>query len=200
MFIQSPRTSGDLARRTFPSAPSPEQMFRLHRTRVYNLARRMLVNEADAEDVMQDVFLQVTRKVDSFRGNSDVTTWLHRLTVNAARMHLRREARRQERPLGLPFDTIVNVDPRESSSRLWRGNPEKAALDRERWQLIERTIRTLPSTYHDVFVLADIEGFSNAEIGRLLGLRLPAVKSRLRRARLIVRGNLARYFEGAAVP
>jgi RNA polymerase sigma-70 factor (ECF subfamily) len=171
-------------------------MFHLHRARVYNLARRMLVNEADAEDVMQEVFLQVTRKVDSFRGNSDITTWLHRLTVNAARMHLRREARRDERPLGLPIDTVANFALPGNCSRLWRGNPEKAALDRESRHLIDRAVRTLPSIYHDVFVLADIDGLSNADIGRLLGLRLPAVKSRLRRARMIVRSNLAQYFEG----
>jgi RNA polymerase sigma-70 factor (ECF subfamily) len=174
-------------------------MFHLHRARVYNLARRMLVNEADAEDVLQDVFLQVTRKVDTFRGNSDITTWLHRLTVNAARMHLRRAARREERPLGLPIDTVVNFAPPGSQSRLWRANPEKAALDRERGHLIETAIRTLPPIYHEVFVLADIEGLSNAAIGRLLGLRLPAVKSRLHRARMIVRSSLARYFEGTSV-
>src|ERR1700739_1552758 len=81
--------------RTAPP-PTAEQVFREHAPRVYNLARRMLGNDADAEDVTQDVLLQVVRKLDTFRGDASLTTWLHRITVNAALAHRRKRATRQK--------------------------------------------------------------------------------------------------------
>src|SRR5579864_4181035 len=79
-----------------PSAPDPEQVFREYGPRVYNLARRMLGNDADAEDVTQDVLLQVVRKLDTFRGDSAFPTWLHRVTVNAALANRRKRATREQ--------------------------------------------------------------------------------------------------------
>src|SRR5438270_2134697 len=76
--------------------PTPEAVFREYGPRVYNLARRMLGNDADAEDVTQDVLLQVVRKLNTFRGDANLSTWLHRITVNAALGHRRKRARRQE--------------------------------------------------------------------------------------------------------
>src|SRR5437868_10398339 len=86
------------------TAPSPEQVFRDHAPRVYNLARRMLGNDADAEDVTQDVLLQVLRKLHTFRGESAFPTWLHRVTVNAALVHRRKRAAREEHRVHDPLD------------------------------------------------------------------------------------------------
>src|SRR5438552_10458306 len=90
-----------------PAALTPDQVFRDYAPRVYSLARRMLGNDADAEDVTQDVLLQVVRKLDTFRGESDPFTWLHRLTVNAALAHRAKRARRQEHETHDPLDHFL---------------------------------------------------------------------------------------------
>src|SRR5438093_8909096 len=91
-----------------PADLTPERVFRDYAPRVYTLARRMLGNDADAEDVTQDVLLQVVRKLDTFRGESDFFTWLHRITVNAALAHRGKRARRQEHETHDPLDDLVH--------------------------------------------------------------------------------------------
>src|SRR3954449_5909210 len=87
---------------------TPERVFREYAPRVYNLARRMLGNDADAEDVTQDVLLQVVRKLDTFRGESAFPTWLHRVTVNAALAHRRKRGNRQAHQSGEPLDAVLD--------------------------------------------------------------------------------------------
>jgi RNA polymerase sigma-70 factor (ECF subfamily) len=174
---------------------TPEQVFRDYAPRVYNLARRMLGNDADAEDVTQDVLLQVVRKLDTFRGESDFATWLHRVTVNVALAHRAKRARRQLHEVHDPFQHFEEDGRHAAPIRPWAVAPEKLAQDREMHQLIERAIAALPETYRDVYVLADVEGLPNAEIAELLDLSVPAVKSRLHRARLMMRHALAPHFE-----
>ena len=179
-----------------PDGPlTAEQVFRDYAPRVYNLARRMLGNNADAEDVTQDVLLQVVRKLDTFRGEAAFPTWLHRVTVNAALAHRRRRAVQNEHRAKDPLETVLEDEPRAGPVRRWSVGPEEAVLDRETQQLIERAIAELPEAYRDVFVLADVEGLPNAEIGEVLSLSLAAVKSRLHRARLMLRHALAPHFE-----
>ncbi len=184
------------------SAPlSADQVFRDFAPRVYNLARRMLGNDADAEDVTQDVLLQVVRKLDTFRGESAFPTWLHRVTVNAALAHRRKRANRQAHHSGEPLDAVLDDgegQPHPGSLRPWSVSPEQPVLDAETHELIERAIGVLPETYRDVYVLADVEGLPNAEIGEILGLSVAAVKSRLHRARLLMRDALAPHFEEVA--
>jgi RNA polymerase sigma-70 factor (ECF subfamily) len=166
-----------------------EQVFHDYASRVYSVARRMLGNDADAEDVTQDVLLQVIRKLSTFRGESELSTWLHRVTVNAALAHRRRQARRPERHLEVSLDCI------EPESRSDSRMPDDKALNRELRQHLERAIARLPEMYRDVLVLADVEGLANAEIGERLGLTLPAVKSRLHRARLMLRDAIAPFMD-----
>jgi RNA polymerase sigma-70 factor (ECF subfamily) len=168
---------------------SAEEIVHAYGPRTYNLALRMLGNTADAEDVTQDVLVQVVRKLDTFRGDAELTTWLHRVTVNAALAHRRRLARRPERPLDVSLDCIA---PPEGGDV-----PDEQALRGELRQHIERAIARLPQMYRDVFVLADVEDLPNAEIGQLLGLSLAAVKSRLHRGRLMLRDSLAPYLGDA---
>jgi RNA polymerase sigma-70 factor, ECF subfamily len=175
--------------------PNPEDLFRDYAPRVYNLARRMLGNDADAEDVTQDVLLQVLRKLDTFRGQSAFPTWLHRVTVNAALAHRRKRAVREEGRLNDPLDTFPSNGYHAAPVRRWTVPPDQEALDHETHQLIERAIAQLPEAYRDVYVLADVEGLSNADIGEMLGLSVAAVKSRLHRARLQMRNALAPHFE-----
>ena len=176
---------------------TPERVFREYAPRVYNLARRMLGNDADAEDVTQDVLLQVIRKLNTFRGESAFPTWLHRVTVNAALAHRRKRAVRQERQVSDPLEYFLEDGHHAGPVRRWTVSPDQHALDEEQQRLIEGAIAKLPEIYRDVYVLADIEQLGNAEIADMLGLSVPAVKSRLHRARLLMRSALAKHFEEA---
>ncbi len=174
---------------------TPELVFREHAPRVYNLARRMLGNDADAEDVTQDVLLQVVRKLDTFRGDAALPTWLHRVTVNAALAARRKRARRDDGRVHDPLDGFSDDGHHVGHVRPWPKLPENPVLDREEREMIESAMATLPDIYRDVFVLGDVEQLPNAEIGGMLGLSLAAVKSRLHRARLMMRDALSRHFE-----
>jgi RNA polymerase sigma-70 factor, ECF subfamily len=180
--------------RTGPTL-TPEQVFREYAPRIYNLARRMLGSDADAEDVTQDVLLQVVRKLDTFRGESAFPTWLHRLTVNAALAYRRKRSVYDKHEVANPLDHFLENGHHKGPVRAWSVEPQQQALDKETQQLIEKAIAGLPEIYRDVYVLADVEGLPNAEIGDTLGLSLAAVKSRLHRARLLMRDALAPHFE-----
>jgi RNA polymerase sigma-70 factor (ECF subfamily) len=177
---------------------TPERVFHLYAPRVFNLARRMLGNDADAEDVTQDVLLQVVRKLDTFRGDADFGTWLHRVTVNAALAHRKKRARRQEREVHDPMQHFLENGHHAASVRPWSVPPDRHVLDQETHQLIDQAIGELPEVYRDVYVLADVEGLPNSDIADMLGLSLAAVKSRLHRGRLLMRNALAPHFEEVA--
>ena len=183
------------------TSPTPEYVFREYAPRIYNIAKRLLSNDADAEDVTQDVLLQVVRKLDSFRGESALPTWLHRVTVNAALAHREKRANRQKRETTAGDENILDVAAIAAPShvKLPRPNaearPDQIALASEQRAVIENAIAQLPEGFREVYVLADVEGLPNAEIGEMLDLSVPAVKSRLHRARLRMRDLLAPHFE-----
>jgi RNA polymerase sigma-70 factor, ECF subfamily len=179
-----------------PEKVTPELVFREYAPRIYNLARRMLGNDADAEDVTQDVLLQVVRKLDTFRGDSQLSTWLHRVTVNAALAHRQKRANRHRHETGEATDELLETAAPETAVKRWNVAPDEPVLAAEQHETIERAIRQLPEPFRDVYVLADVEGLPNAEIGEMLGLSVPAVKSRLHRARMRMRDLLAPHFEG----
>jgi RNA polymerase sigma-70 factor, ECF subfamily len=162
-----------------------EQVYHAYGPRVYNMARKMVSNEKDAEDVTQDVFLQVVRKLPTFRGEAALPTWLHRVTVNAALAHRRKRALRQHGEPDSPFEELPGAG----------FTPEEVLIDEEQQRLLNEAIAGLSDTYRNVLVLSDLEGLSDAAIGARLGLSVPAVKSRLHRARLLLRDRLAPYFE-----
>jgi RNA polymerase sigma-70 factor (ECF subfamily) len=174
-----------------PTPLSAEQVYHDYAPRVFNMARRMVSNDVDAEDVTQDVLLQVVRKLPSFRGESAFPTWLHRVTVNAALSHRRRRAVRQEHGLAESLEAFGEDGPSQTTG------PDAQVLTHEIRTLIERAIESLPSAYRTVFVLADVEGLPNAAIAAQLDLSLPAIKSRLHRARLMMRDALAPYFSAS---
>src|SRR5437870_8786647 len=107
-----------------PSGLTPEQVFRDYAPRVYNLARRMLGNDADAEDVTQDVLLQVVRKLDTFRGDAQFATWLHRVTVNAALGHRRKRAQRDQREIHDPLDHFLDTGHHAADVNPWAITPD----------------------------------------------------------------------------
>jgi RNA polymerase sigma-70 factor (ECF subfamily) len=177
-----------------PEQLTPELIFREYAPRIFSIARRMLGNDADAEDVMQEVLLLVIRKLDTFRGESQLGTWLHRVTVNAALAHRQKRANRQKHEVGEMIDDIATAAP--VPVKHWGEAPDEPVLAAEQHEIIEKAIKTLPEPFRDVYVLADVEGLPNSEIADMLGLSVPAVKSRLHRARLRMRDALAPHFEG----
>jgi RNA polymerase sigma-70 factor (ECF subfamily) len=172
-----------------------ERVFEDYAPRIYSLARRMLNSDADAEDVTQDVLLQVVRKLDTFRGEAAFPTWLHRVTVNAALANRRKRAVRQKHQVSDPLEHFLENGRHHAPVRPWSIEPSQQALDRETHELIENAISELPEIYRDVYLLADVEGLPNADTADILGLSVPAVKSRLHRARLLMRNALAPHFE-----
>jgi RNA polymerase sigma-70 factor (ECF subfamily) len=164
--------------------------------RIYNIARRMLGNDADAEDVTQDVLLQVIRKLDTFRGDSQIATWLHRVTVNAALAFRQKRSNRQKHETRNAGEDSLEIAPAGSPVKRWHLGPDEPVLAAEQARIIEHAIGDLPGPFRDVYVLADVEGLPNNEIADMLGLSVPAVKSRLHRARLRMRDSLAPHFEG----
>jgi RNA polymerase sigma-70 factor (ECF subfamily) len=176
-----------------PVTLTPERVFREHAPRVYNLARRLLGNDTDAEDVTQDVMVQVVRHLGEFRGDAALTTWLHRVTVNAALTLRRRRAARPE-TLVDPSEQFLEDGHHARPINEWSELPEAKTLAEEQTQVVEAAIAKLPELYRDVYVLADIEQLSNPEIAEILGMSVPAVKSRLHRARTMMRDALDAYF------
>jgi RNA polymerase sigma-70 factor (ECF subfamily) len=165
---------------------SAEQVYYDYAPRVYSVARRMVASDVDAEDVTQDVLLQVIRKLPSFRGESAFPTWLHRVTVNAALSHRRRQAVRDERR-----HSLDEQGEEAAATATHSPSPDDLLVDHETQQLIDRAIDSLPEAYRVVFLLADVEGLPNAVIADRLGMSLPAVKSRLHRARALLRDALS---------
>ena len=156
------------------------ELYRRHHRRVFSLCRRMTENTAEAEDLMQEVFIKLFYEVGTFRGVSAFTTWLHRLTVNVVLMYLRKHRRRFERPT-----EHVEI-PGLATPDAWR-LASGPALDRVR---LERALAELPPGYRVVFVLFDVEGYTHDEIARLTGRAEGTCKTLLHRARKMLRERL----------
>jgi RNA polymerase sigma-70 factor (ECF subfamily) len=172
-------------------ALTAEDVFRDYSARVYSAAWRMLGNHADAEDICQEVLLQVVRRLSTFRGESLLSTWLYRVTVNAVLALRRKRAVRRECRLSDATDDGLG----EGRPMLPKtATPPEQALHRELQDLISGAIAQLPPMYRGTYVLADVQGLANAEVGSILGLSVAAVKSRLHRARRLMRQALATHF------
>ena len=162
-----------------------EVLYHLHKRRVYSLCLRMTANAAEAEDLAQEAFLQLFRKISTFRGEAAFSTWLHRMAVNVVLMRLRKK--------GLPIIPIEDtIETEEDSPR-----KEPGALDisltgsLDRLQL-KRAVDALPPGYRTVFVLHDVEGYEHNEIAELVGCSIGNSKSQLHKARLKLRDLLKR--------
>ena len=160
---------------------------------VFRIALHITQNREDAEDVVQDAFLKAYGNLEQFQGQSKFYTWLVRIAVNEALMKLRR--RRPERMVSLDQEVQTEEDsmPREVAD--WSPNPEQLYNQAELRDILGKTIQGLPPSFRTVFVLRDVEGLSTEETAQALDLSIPAVKSRLLRARLQLRERLNRYFK-----
>src|SRR5437868_6957107 len=170
-----------------------EELVRRYDRNVFRIAQHITQNREDAEDVVQDAFFKAYENLEQFQGQSKFYTWLVRIAVNEALMKLRK--RRQERTVSLDEEVKTEDDslPREVAD--WAPNPEQLYTQGELQDILTRTIQGLPPGFRTVFVLRDVEGLSTEETADALNLSIPAVKSRLLRARLQLRERLSRYFK-----
>jgi len=170
-----------------------DELVRKYDRQVFRIAQHITQNREDAEDVMQDAFLKAYEKLDQFQGNSKFYTWLVRIAVNESLMRLRRRRTGKMVSMDEEITTDEGSVPRDFAD--WAPDPEQNYSQAELAEILRKTIQGLPPGFRIVFVLRDVEGLSTEETAETLGLSVPAVKSRLLRARLQLRERLSRYFK-----
>jgi len=174
-----------------------EQIVRRYHDRVYRLAFGMTKNGPDAQEVVQDTFLNLFRSLNSFRADSAPGSWIFRIATNSSLMRLRT---RRRKPL-LSLEDLPEAGPggrgRDKAiwpSSDWSRQPEDKLLTRELAEHLNEAVARLPEKYRLVLVLREVEGLNNEQVAETLGLTVPTVKARLHRSRLFVRDALDRYF------
>jgi RNA polymerase sigma-70 factor (ECF subfamily) len=173
-------------------------LLKRYQGKVYRLTLSLTKNPADAEEVLQDVFLTVYRKIAGFERRSAFSTWLYRITVNTALMKLRGRGPVQESiDEYLPQFTKDGRHARMVAD--FTQGPEKLLLQKEREQVLREAIEALPPDYKVVLILRDLEGLSNEEVAEVVGASVLAVKARLHRARLALRGRLEQHVTASGV-
>jgi RNA polymerase sigma-70 factor (ECF subfamily) len=170
-----------------------EQLIRQYDRQIFRIARHITQNKEDAEDIVQDTFLKAYQKLHQFQGNSKFYTWLVRIAVNESLMRLRK--RRNSKTVSMDEDvqTEEGSVPRDFAD--WTPDPEQQYGQGELGEILRKTIAGLPPGFRSVFTLRDVENLSTEETAEALGLSVPAVKSRLLRARLQLRERLAKHMK-----
>lgn len=154
-----------------------EQLYERHNRRVYSLCLRMTQNPAEAEDLAQEAFIQLFRKIGSFRGDSAFTTWLHRLTVNQCLMHFRKKSVKLEK----------TTEEGETPVQVVRGTENPNSMPIVDRIALDSALNQLPPGYRAVFMLHDVEGHEHEEISKILGVAVGTSKSQLHKARMKLR-------------
>ena len=170
-----------------------EKLVRQYDRQIFRVAQHITQNREDAEDIVQDVFLKAYTKLEQFQGNSKFSTWLVRIAVNESLMRLRKRKTSKTVSMNEDVQTEEGSIPRDFAE--WRPNPEQLYGQSELSEILQKTIQGLPPGFRTVFTLRDVENLSTEETAEALGLSVPAVKSRLLRARLQLRERLSRYFK-----
>ena len=176
-----------------------------HQRQLYRLALRMTGSEADAQEILQEAFLNAYQKLPLFRGEAQFSSWLYRIAANSALMRLRRKRRAPdslpEQPLELQspkFSAEGYLDPPPMSD--WSQRADEKMMSDQLGSAINKAVSELPEDYRTVFLLKDVDGLSNEDIAHALELTVPAVKSRLHRARLALREKLSGFFNEGGAP
>jgi RNA polymerase sigma-70 factor, ECF subfamily len=162
-----------------------ERLYQLHSRRVYSLCLRMVGNTAEAEDLTQEAFLQLFRKIATFRGESAFSTWLHRLAVNVVLMKLRKKSGKET-----SLEQVTEPDEESGTPRRDFGAPDlvlSGSIDRVN---LQRAVEQLPPGYKSVFVLHDVQGYEHNEIAEMMGCSIGNSKSQLHKARMRLRDLL----------
>jgi RNA polymerase sigma-70 factor (ECF subfamily) len=169
------------------------ELVRRYEGKIFRLAQHITQNREDAEDVLQETFMKAYEHLDQFKGDSKFYTWIVRIAVNQALMKLRRRKTDKSVSLDEQIDTGEDTIVREVAA--WDEDPEQRFSRDELGEILDTAVQSLDPPYRSVFVLRDIEEMSTEETAEALGLSVPAVKSRLLRARLQLREKLTRFFK-----
>ncbi len=173
------------------SLESFEELIKRYETKAFSLAMRLTKSQLDAEEVLQDVFVTVYRKLKNFEGKSTFSSWLYRITVNTSFMKLRK--RRSDRTT-----PIEDLSPTTTHKALAKAasapTSDGIAARHELCSALDDAIKRLPEEYRPVFVLRDVDGLSSIEVSKILRISIPAVKSRLHRSRALLRKRLTKIY------
>jgi RNA polymerase sigma-70 factor (ECF subfamily) len=170
------------------------EFLKRYNSRIYRLAYGILRNPQDAEEVIQEVFLRLFQKLDSFKGESSFSSWLYRVAINTTYMKLREKKGADMLPLEI-VGKFLDEQAEKQGSADWMSRPDDELLTEESLKLISDAIEQLPDDFKTVLILRDVDCLSTEEVGQLLGLSPPAVKSRLHRARLFLRKKLEDFYK-----
>ena len=185
--------SGLLAKARQGDAAAFNELVNRYSRKIYRLAKHITQNDEDAEDVLQETFLKAFEHLGDFQGQSKFYTWIVRIAVNESLMKLRKRKSDRTVPMDEPLDTGEDSLVREIA--VWGEDPEQQYSREELGTILDEAVQSLRPAFRTVFVLRDIEELSTEETAEALGLSVPAVKSRLLRARLQLREKLTRYFK-----
>jgi RNA polymerase sigma-70 factor, ECF subfamily len=176
-----------------------EELVSRYEDKLYRLAMRFVRNETDAQEILQDAFLSAWRNLPTFEGRAQFGSWMYRVTVNAALMLLRSRNRHPEVTVDDIEPTALNQAVAESGQMMrstadWSQRPDDQLQSDELRKHIQSSVDALPEGLRAVFLLRDVEELSTEDTAEVLGLSVPAVKTRLHRARLVLREDIGRYF------
>jgi len=182
-------------------AAAYRRLVEMHSPGVYRVALKLLGDSHEAEDVLQETFLHAFQAIKGFEGRSQLATWLYRIAYNASLMRLRKRVRQAVVPLDLDPASEEDASLLVATLVDWSAIPDEQLLTAEARHEMDQAVRGLPDTLRAAFVLRDIQGLSGVETAEVLGITVQAVKNRLLRARLLLRGRLSSYFaERATAP
>jgi RNA polymerase sigma-70 factor (ECF subfamily) len=172
-----------------------ERLATLFQKKIYALSFNLTRNAMDSEDVTQEVLLTLFKKIHTFQGKSAFSSWVYRITLNATYMKLRSRKKDQSISIEELLPSFNGSGFQQEKIQDWSENTESLLFDNETRETIQKAVDLLPEKEKIVFLLRDVEGLSTEKVSEILELTVPAVKSRLHRARLFLRKKLANYFE-----
>ena len=167
----------------------------IYQKKIYGLSFNLTRNQMDAQDVTQEVLLTLFRKIHTFQGKSAFSSWVYRITLNASYMKLRSKKKEPNVSIDELMPSFNGAGFQQEKIQDWSENTESLLFTNETRDVISKAIDLLPEKEKVVFLLRDVEGLSTEKAGEILDLTVPAVKSRLHRARLFLRKKLSNYFE-----
>ncbi len=166
-----------------------------YQKKIYGLSFNLCRNQMDAQDVTQEVLLTLFRKIETFQGKSAFSSWVYRITLNATYMRLRSKKKEPNVSIDDLMPSLNGAGYQQEKIQDWSEDTESLLFDNETRETIQKAVDQLPEKEKVVFILRDVEGLSTEKVSGILDLTIPAVKSRLHRARLFLRKKLSNYFE-----
>ena len=172
-----------------------DKLAEIYQKKIYGLSFHLTRNQMDAQDVTQEVLLTLFRKINMFQGKSAFSSWVYRIAVNASYMKLRSKKKEPNVSIDELMPSFNGAGFQQEKIQDWSENTESLLFTKETRDVINKAVDLLPEKEKVVFLLRDVEGLSSEKAGEILDLTVPAVKSRLHRARLFLRKKLSNYFE-----